>query len=54
MTDCPHHFTLTEAVPVAEGTKTRVITLTCDKCGITITKITTKTDAELNAELAAQ
>jgi hypothetical protein len=51
--DCAHHFHLDTVEPI-EGGQARKVTLTCDTCGTTFSKITAKTDAEITAELDAQ
>lgn len=50
---CDHHFELQSATP-PDGSRRRVVTLKCSNCPETLSKITTRTDREINAELEAQ
>lgn len=50
--DCTHHYTHTNSQP--HGNNARTITLTCQHCGNTITKITARTDDQIRAELEQQ
>lgn len=50
---CEHHWELENITP-PDGSRRRVVTLKCTLCKESMSKITTRTDREINAELEAQ
>ena len=52
MSECEHHWSI-DTIEAGEG-NVRSLWFKCDTCGLIMHKLTTRTDAEIQAELDAQ